>query len=121
VPLLTTWEAEVEPVRTAGVRGSLAVVSQSGRATISIQLVRGEAGVTYSWRLESGTCPDGGEVVGGRAVYPPLTPGLEGSADGDTVVSRELDPEGSYVARVFRILQSSGEDLEGCGELRRTR
>jgi hypothetical protein len=113
VPLLTTWEAEVEPVTLSGSRASVAVVSQAGRAATSIQLVRGEAGVTYSWRLESGVCPDGGVVVGGRAVYPQLTVGSQGSAEGETVLSRELDPRGRYVARVFRRPADGVEELDG--------
>ncbi len=121
VPLATTWEAQVEPLSPGGVKGSVAVLSQAGRASTSIQITRAQPDAVYAWRIESGGCPGGGDVVGGLAVYPELVPGPQGSASGETVLSRELEPDGTYAARVFGRSEEGGEEARACGILRRTR
>ncbi|MDP2958646.1 MAG: hypothetical protein Q8N53_19635, partial [Longimicrobiales bacterium] len=104
LPLVTAWQANLQPVSPAQrVSGQVGVLSQAGRSAPSISITRADEGVTYSWRILTGTCGSKGDVVGGRASYPQLKPGADGVATGETTLSRELNPEGEYAAWLFRL------------------
>lgn len=118
-PARTAWEGDLQPIGPAQVQGSVAVISQFGRSETSIQIVSAEPGATYSWRILSGSCQDGGAIVGGSAVYPALVPDPSGTAEGQTILSRELDPEGSYAAWLFLVVSGAEEELIACGPLER--
>lgn len=122
LPQITTWEGDLRPIGPSQrASASLAVLSQSGRAGVSIQMVGGDPDVTYAWRIVDGSCQAPGEVVGGRAVYPALETGAQGSASGETVLSRELDPEGSYAGWLYRVGSGGTETVAACGALQRRR
>jgi hypothetical protein len=117
-PQATAWEGDLQPVGPAQVQGSVAVLSRSGRSETSIQILDADPGATYRWRIRSGSCQDGGDVIGGSAVYPALMPDPTGTAESDAVLSRGLDPEGSYAAWVFQVADVE-EELVACGEILR--
>ncbi len=122
LPLLTAWQAELKPVSPVQrVTGQVAVLSQPGRSETTIQITGADEGVTYAWRILTGTCGSQGDVVGGRASYPQLLAGADGVATGETVLSRELNPEGEYAAWMFRLVAGGGETAAACGVLRRSR
>ena len=118
-PTRSGWEGELEPVPPAEVRGSVAVISQSGRSETSILITNAVPGETYSWRIRSGSCDTSGDVVGGAAVYPPLSPDDTGEAEGQTTLSRELEPGNTYAALVFLSPAVGDAELVACGELAR--
>jgi hypothetical protein len=118
-PVSTAWEGDLLPTGPLQLQGSVAVVSRLGRSETSIQISSAEPGATYSWRIRSGSCQDGGAVVGGTAVYPEIVPDPSGTAEGGTVLSRELDPGGTYAAWLFRVVAGPMEELIACGEIRR--
>jgi len=122
LPQLTTWQASLQPVSPVQrVMGEVAVLSQSGRADTSIKISRSDPGVLYAWRILTGSCAAQGDAVAGRAVFPELEAGADGVAEGRTTLSRELDPEGSYAAWLFRIAAGGSESAAACGALRRQR
>ena len=120
LPQLTTWEGSIEPMRPGAPRGSLAALSQAGRTNTSLQLTLGQAGTTYAWRIQSGSCTEPGETVGGRAAYPTMVPGPDGSATDDTSLSRELSPDGTYAGWIY-VVSGEEETAVSCGDLLRTR
>lgn len=122
LPLVTTWQASLQPVSPAQrVSGQVGVLSQPGRSETTIQITGADEGVTYAWRILTGTCGSQGDVVGGRASYPQLHAGADGVATGETVLSRELNPEGEYAAWTFRLVAGGAEIDAACGVLRRSR
>jgi hypothetical protein len=120
IPLITTWEGSLEALKPGGPRGSLAVISQPGRAQTSLQLIQGRANATYSWRIKSGSCAAPGDIVGGVASYPQLTAGDDGAVSGQTTLSRELSPDGSFAGWIYEA-SAVGEPPVACGDLRRSR
>jgi hypothetical protein len=119
-PVLTIWEGDLEPVLPATVGGMVAAVSQFGRTEASIQITDAEAGHTYFWRIDSGTCQGAGETQGGVAAYPPLTPGQAGMASTDAVLSTVFKPDRDFAARVYLSGGGGGEQVVACGPLRQT-
>lgn len=113
------WEGALEPVRPAVVHGSVAVLSGSGRSEASISIIDGEPGVSYRWRIHSGSCQAAGDVVGGRAAYPVLSPGSSGQAGADASLSAALDPDREYAAWVLLDADDGHEEDMACGELLR--
>jgi hypothetical protein len=118
-PVSTAWEGELQPTGLLPLQGSVAVVSRLGRSETSIRISGAEPGATYSWRIRSGSCQDGGAVVGGTAVYPEIVADPSGTAEGGTVLSRELDPGGTYAAWLFEVAAGPTEELIACGEILR--
>jgi hypothetical protein len=95
-------------------------LAQSGRTQTSLQLSRGQAGSTYAWRIQSGSCTAPGDVVGGLAAYPTLEVAGDGTAEGATTLSRELSPDGTYSGWIY-LVTGSDEAAVACGALERTR
>jgi hypothetical protein len=122
LPLVTAWLAELRQVSPAHrVSGQVGVLSQPGRSETTIQITGADEGVTYAWRILTGTCASKGDVVGGRASYPRLQIGADGAASGETTLSRELNPEGQFAAWLFRLAVGGAETDAACGVLRRSR
>ena len=116
-PTLTRWEGSLEPVLPSTVSGRVAAVSQFGRTRTSIQIERGEEGVTYLWHLALGDCPGSGGIRGGVAVYPQLIPGETGTASGETTLSSELPSGSAFVARVSRSTPDGTDPVVACADL----
>jgi hypothetical protein len=122
LPQVTTWEADLRPSSPSSrLLASVGAISQPGRAEVSIQMGGGDTGRSYSWRIVGGSCEGPGDTVGGQAVYPVLQADAQGGATDETVLSRELAPEGSYAALLFRLDPDGGEIRAACGEMERTR
>lgn len=117
-PLVTRWEGNLEPIFPSAVSGQVAAVSQFDRTQASIQIERGEVGVTYRWHIESGDCQGNGQIQGGVAVYPQLVPNEVGTAGGETTLSTVFEPKSVFAARVFRVLEGESEQVVACGDLR---
>jgi len=118
-PVITTWEGDLAPEPPAVLGGRVAAVTQFGRTQISIRIEEGEPGVTYGWRVNAGTCEAEGEIQGGVASYPLLSPGETGTASGETTVAEIFRSGDSYAARVYRST-GTGELVEVCGPLHET-
>jgi len=117
-PGATVWEATLSPALGSEITGTAAAVAQSGRTAATIQIRKATAGETYGWRIDSGTCSGTGQIQGGAALYPQLTPDGSGSASADAGLPGVLDPGTRYAARVFRTGAGSGEEVVACGDLR---
>ncbi len=117
-PLFTRWEGNLEPVFPSAVSGQAAAVSQFDRTQASIQIERGEVGVTYRWHIESGDCQGNGQIQGGVAVYPQLVPNEAGTAGGEATLSTVFEPASVLAARVFRVLEGGLEQVVACADLR---
>ena len=113
-PLFTQWEGNLVPIPPATVEGRAAAVTQFGRTEISIQITDAEPGVSYGWRVDTGSCQNPGILQGGDASYPGLTPGPGGTATANAILSALFPATGAYAARVF--LEES-EKVVACGEL----
>lgn len=120
-PVVLAWEAELDPSGPGGVSGSAAMVSQYGRTDMSIQIQSSAAGATYQWRINEGGCGAPGALVGGAAIYPPLTVQAASSASADANMGGMLDQDRTYAARVFGTSVGGGEVLVACGEMARVR
>lgn len=82
------------------VTGSIAAVSQLNRVEISIAVTVAHPDSSYAWDLRRGDCSAEGAILSGPAVYPPLVPGEDGSADAETTISEALQADASYSTRV---------------------
>lgn len=101
-PQVTAWQADFSAGRTPdALGGSVAVLSQPDRLDASIQINNAPAGANLTWLLRNGSCQQPGDVVGGRAVYPALTPDSAGSASAEAIANATLDPGGHYQASVL--------------------
>jgi len=116
-PTATLWEGTLAAVPPATVVGSAAAVAQFGRTLASLGIRMATEGVTYGWRIETGTCQAPGQIQGGEAMYPLLTADEVGVADADAVVAGLLRSGSSYVVRVLRDPGGSGEQAVACGQL----
>ena len=118
-PVITTWSGDLTPEPPHFVSGRVAAVTQFGRTQISLQMEEGEPGLDYRWRVNAGTCQQEGEIQGGPASYPPLTPSEPGTASGETTVAEIFRSGDAYAARIF--LENGGsEEIVACGELSQT-
>ena len=115
-PLLTRWEGDLVPILPSTVSGLVAAVTHFGRTDISILIERGEAGLTYGWRVESGTCEGSGAIQGGRAVYPDLVASEAGTAGGETSIAALFKADFQLAARVVRSVDGA-EQVVACGDL----
>jgi hypothetical protein len=116
-PVTTVWEATLSPVSGSVVTGTAGAVTQSGRTAATIQIRKATAGETYGWRIDSGTCSATGQIQGGAALYPPLSPDGSGTASADAGLPGAFDPGSHYAARVYRMGAGSGEEIVACGDL----
>lgn len=119
-PILTFWEGTLVPVRPSVVGGRVVAVTQHGRTDVGISIEDGESGVTYEWRVDSGTCEQPGVIQGGRASYPPLQPGASGTASGETSLSALFKPNKEFAARVLRSPDGGSGQIVACGDLEQT-
>lgn len=113
----TAWEGVLQPVLPAVVHGSVAVLSETGRSEASILIRDGKPGASYRWRIRRGSCEIAGDIVGGRAQYPVLSPGPSGEAGADASLSRMLDRDGEYAGWVQLEFVAGQEEEVACGEL----
>jgi hypothetical protein len=111
------WEATLSPVPGSAITGTAGAVTQSGRTAATIQISKAAAGETYGWRIDSGSCSGTGQIQGGAALYPVLTPDGSGTASADAGLPGRLDPGSPYAARVYRTGAGSGEEVVACGDL----
>lgn len=115
-PAVTTWQGTLTAVRPHDlIEGSVAVVSKFDRLDAGIHVDNAPTGQTLTWQIRSGSCDQPGDIVGGRAVYPALTPDSGGSADAEAFVDQTLRADGRYQASVF---DPNGTVL-ACGSLLR--
>ena len=122
LPEITTWEGQLTPLTPQDrASGSVAAVANSGQTQTSIQILGGQPGRSYAWRITTGSCAAPGDVVGGLAVYPVLTPGEEGTASAETILSRQLASDGSHAAWLYVQGPGGGETRVACGALVRKR
>lgn len=119
-PILTFWEGTLIPVRPSVLGGRVVAVTQHGRTDVGISIEEGESGVKYEWRIDSGTCEQSGVMQGGRASYPPLLPGLSGTASAETTISSLFKPGKQFAARVLRSPDGGSEQIVACGDLEQT-
>ncbi|MFV2007668.1 MAG: hypothetical protein ACC667_09485 [Longimicrobiales bacterium] len=117
-PLFTRWAGDLEPILPSAVSGQVAAISQFGSTQASIQIERGEAGVSYRWHIESGDCQGNGQIQGGVAVYPQLVPNEVGTAGSEATLSAVFESNSVFVARVFRSLEGGSEKVVACADLR---
>lgn len=110
------WEATLDPVLPSPVSGTVAAVTDAGRTQIGIQIREAEPGVTYRWRVDTGTCEAAGQLQGGLASYPSLVPGSSGTASAEAIISAVFSSGSSYAARVARE-ENGGEVVVACGVL----
>jgi hypothetical protein len=116
-PTVTLWEGTLSPTVAGGITGTVAAVSQFGRTQVSVEIRQAEAGSSYGWRIESGSCQAPGQIQGGTAVYPPLEPGEAGTASENAVIGRVFKSGSLLIARVYQTLQGGGEEVLACGSL----
>lgn len=119
-PILTFWEGDLDPIRPSFVGGRVVAVTQHGRTLAGIAIEDGEPGVTYGWRIDSGTCAEPGEIQGGPVAYPPLLPGQSGSASAETSLSALFKSGRRFAGRVFLTLAGGSEQIVACGNLDET-
>jgi len=113
---MTRWEGDLVPILPSTVSGLVAAVTHFGRTDVSIFIEQAEAGLTYGWRIDSGTCEGSGAIQGGRAVYPDLVASEAGTAGGDTALSALFEADFQLAARVVRSVDGA-EQVVACGEL----
>ncbi|MEJ2185337.1 MAG: hypothetical protein P8Z36_05305 [Gemmatimonadota bacterium] len=115
-PAVTTWEATLAAVSPRDLlEGTVAVLSQHDRLNAGIQINNAPAAQNLTWQLRSGSCDQPGDIVGGRAVYPSLSPDSLGSASAQAIVDRTLSADGQYQASVL----NANSTVIACGELQR--
>jgi hypothetical protein len=121
LPTATLWSANLRQEGSGGIQGTLGVVSQNGSTRASMSLTFGQSGITYLWRIATGDCASEGEIVGGRAAYPPLVPGDSGGDAEYAVLAGELTSGGSYAARILEDTGNGSEQVAACSALVQTK
>ena len=116
-PVTTVWEGNLSSVAGSGITGTVGAVTQSGRTAVTIQIRKATAGETYGWRIDSGECSGTGQIQGGAALYPALTPDATGSASADAGLPGTFDSGGQYAARVFLTGSGAAGEVVACGDL----
>lgn len=112
----TAWRADIDPVGPVGqaVTGSSAAASQGRRTTEAGISVDGQPGVTYAWRINSGTCAAPGPLLGGQGAYPNITAEADGEAEViRTFISALMETGEQYQVTV---LLSGTSTIVGCGD-----
>lgn len=116
--LPTAWSADLAATESgsAGPVGTLSAVSQGIHIEAAIDLSRAEPGISYEWRIRSGSCAQPEDTVGGVASYPVLDASGSGSASAQALLNETLDPGGGYHAVVF---EAATMQTVSCGSLER--
>ena len=115
-PSAYLWEGNLQPVAPSAITGPVAAVAQGGRTRVSIEIRQAVAGQTYAWRLDEGTCPAGGEILGGVALYPSLVAGVARGATAEASLPGQLSSGGRYAARVLGT-GAAADVLVACADL----
>jgi hypothetical protein len=111
------WTATLAPLSGGLITGTAGAVTEAGRTAATIQIRKATAGETYGWRIDSGPCSGSGQIQGGAALYPELTPDGSGAASANAGLPGLLDAGMLYAARVFLVSTSGGEEIVACGDL----
>jgi hypothetical protein len=112
----TAWRADILPVGPVdqGVAGSSAAASQGRRTTEAGISIDGQAGATYSWRINQGTCASPGPLLGGQGAYPSFTAEADGEGEVQrTFISALMETGEQYHVTV---LLAGGNTIVGCGD-----
>lgn len=105
-PAMTAWQGAFNTDRSPdAIGGDVAVVS-TNLLHASIQINNAPAGAILTWELRSGSCAQPGNILGGRAEYPAMSPGASGSAGAEAFVDATMRPDGRYEAAVLDTTRS---------------
>lgn len=115
-PRVTLWEGDLVPASAGGVTGTVAAVAQAGRTEVAVEIRQAVPDRTYGWRLTEGTCQNEGALVGGVALYPPMTADPSRTASAEAAVPGELSPGERYAVWVFTG-GNGGEQVVACADL----
>lgn len=119
-PVRGSWIGEIEAVGDHGHSGfTTASLLSAGGTRVNVTLTGGSMGGRHPWRVRTGACGSGGEVIGDPEAYPPMEPNARGNASATATIGVDLDPDSEYHVT----LHTSPEDLDtivGCGELQGT-
>lgn len=128
-PEAILWEAQLSataPETEPSLTGSAAAIARETRTETGIEVVGGEVGDTWVWRIRRGTCQDPGATVEAVQEYPTLeaentaqpdAPGDIVAAADETVLDTSLDSGGDYHASVAA--EATPGEILACGDFER--
>lgn len=114
------WAATLEGKEGRKVSGrATAAPSADGAGTeITVSIDGDTPGATRPWHVHSGTCRQGGGVVGGPRAYPPLVVDIKGQSRGSATIAVPLADTAAYYVNIHDSAAAMSI-IVACGDLRR--
>ena len=113
----TVWNAKMSGEGpAAGASGQARAEVYEGQTTVTVNLVGLTAGGSHPWRVFQGRCSETGGPLGEATLFPPLTVGDNGNAEGSAKLPLELGITRKYKVRVFASAQDPNT-VVACGDL----
>jgi hypothetical protein len=118
-PEVLLWEGEllVEAEGPADMKGSAAMVAYQFQSDVGVGIESGPEGVSYGWRVHSGTCATPGDAVAPSTAFPALNVDSDGAGEAATTIQRRLTGT-EYAVQVVENADGSGAVL-ACADLTR--
>jgi hypothetical protein len=114
------WEATLEGKDGRKVTGrATAAPGTDGRGMeITVSIDGDTPGATRPWHVHSGSCRQGGGVVGAPRAYPPLAVDLRGQGRGSATIAVPLTDTAAYYVNIHDSAAAMGI-IVACGDLLR--
>lgn len=123
-PKQVLWEASLEAVDDSAttLSGSAAAVAREDDTEVGVEVIGGQEGDRWVWRLRRGSCDSPGEPIGSAGAYPvleaeddPATPDPLPVATGRILLAESLLSDAAYFVRVAA--EDSPDRTLLCGNL----
>ena len=109
------WDASLKSRNGSSVVGTVKAQSVGVGTGINISIQGSTASAQHLWHLHTGTCDNGGPIVGSMGNYPTLSADPNGSGSSNATVGVALRENESYAVNVHR--SASDLTVVACGEL----
>lgn len=96
------WSAALVAGNGSTVKGDLRIESSSAGYVANFALSGSAPGAEHLWHIHTGTCANGGPIVGTMSAYPVLKVGPDGKAAATAKVGATLTDGGAYIVNVHR-------------------
>ena len=111
------WNATLQgQANFMAARATARATVAEGQTTATATLTGGMAGHVHPWHIHEGDCGSGGPIVGPATAYPPLRPGVDGSATATARIGVALNETRDYHVNIHASPQELGT-IMACGNL----
>ncbi|MDF1504701.1 hypothetical protein PYV61_17215 [Roseisolibacter sp. H3M3-2] len=107
------WKAGIAG---GSITGQARAAVLNGQSTVTVNLNGLAPSATHAWRIFEGKCATAGALVGGDALYAPITASADGTAQASARLGVALDEAKDYNVRIYAS-PTETTTVAACGDL----